>query len=196
VAETRPTGTSSDSTLTIDDRIIHATLILVSEHGLGGVTMFQIATAAGVARQTLYNHYGDIDSIVAATIERHNRQSIELLEASLQIAESPIDKLGQMVRHFASIGAHEHHSLDLRGALAAELRASLGAYQNVVEEHIWKIVKDGQKTGEFRKDLILEMDTVLVRAFLDGVQDLAADSPDQAARVAATGLRTILASLR
>jgi AcrR family transcriptional regulator len=187
---------STDSTLPIDDRIIHASLILISEHGLGGVTMSQVATAAGVARQTLYNHYGDIDSIVAATIERHDRQSIELLEASLQIAESPIDRLGQMVRHFASIGAHEHHSHDLRGGLAAELRASLGGYQNVVEDHIWRIVDDGQQTGDFRKDLVLEIDTVLVRALLDGVRCLAADSPDQVATVAATGLRTIVAALR
>jgi AcrR family transcriptional regulator len=178
-----------------EDRIIHATFALISEHGLGNVTMSQIADAAGVARQTLYNHYQDIDTIVAATITLHNSESINLLEISLQIAESPIDRLEQMVRHFASIGAHAHQSADLRGALAVELQAGLDEYQDVVESHISAIIVEGQRTGDFRSDLSVEIDTVLVRSLLDGVQDLAANSPEQAAQIATTGTHTILAAL-
>jgi AcrR family transcriptional regulator len=157
--------------------------------------MSQVADAAGVARQTLYNHYGDIDSIVAAMIEQHNRGSIELLEASLRVAESPVDKLGQMVRHFASIGANSHHSLDLSSALAAELRTSLSGYRNVVEEHIAAIIEEGKRDGDFRMDLSVAIDSVLVRALLDGVHDLASRSPEQAAQIATGGTRTILAAL-
>jgi AcrR family transcriptional regulator len=178
-----------------EDRIIHSSFALIGEYGLGGVTMSRIAEAAGVARQTLYNHYADIDSIVAATIKRHNRESIELLEVSLQIADSPIDRLEQMVRHFASIGAHAHQSIDLRAALALELRAELDEYQDAVENHISAIILDGQEAGDFRSDLAVEIDTVLVRSLLDGVLDLAASSPDRAAQIATTGTRTILAAL-
>ena len=178
-----------------EDRIIHASFVLINEHGLGSVTMSQIADAAGVARQTLYNHYQDIDSIVAATIKRHNSESIDLLEISLQIAESPIDRLEQMVRHFASIGAHAHQSVDLRGALAVELQAGLDEYQDVVDSHISAIIVEGQRTGDFRSDLSVEIDTVLIRSLLDGVQDLAAGSPEQAAQIATVGTHTILAAL-
>ena len=178
-----------------EDRIIHASFALIGEYGLGGVTMSQIAEAAGVARQTLYNHYADIDSIVAATIKRHNKESIGLLEVSLQIADSPIDRLEQMVRHFASIGAHAHQSIDLRGALALELQAGLHEYQDAVESHISAIILDGQEAGDFRSDLTVEIDVVLVRSLLDGVHDLAASSPDRAAQIATTGTRTILAAL-
>ena len=136
-----------------EDRIIHAAFAVISEHGLGGVTMSQIAETAGVARQTLYNHYADVDSIVAATIKRHNSESIELLETSLQIADSPIDRLEQMVRHFASIGVHAHQSIDLRSALALELQAGLDEYQDTVENHISAIILDGQQRGDFRSDL-------------------------------------------
>ena len=178
-----------------EDRIIHASFALISEHGLGSVTMSQIADAAGVARQTLYNHYQDIDSIVAATIKRHNSESIDLLNASLTIAESPQDRLEQMVRHFASIGAHAHQSIDLRDALAAELRPGLGEYQSAVEEHIAAIISQGQQIGDFRSDLSPDIDAVLVRSFLDGIHDLAFQSPDQAAQIATVGTRTILAAL-
>ncbi len=185
----------TDAVPSTDDRIIHASVTLISEYGLGGVTMSQVADAAGVARQTLYNHYADIDTIVAAMIEQHNRESIDLLEGSLQIAESPIDKLEQMVRHFASIGANSHHAIDLSDALAAELRNSLGEYRDLVEEHISAIIEEGQHVGDFRADLFPSIDAVLVRALLDGVHDLASRSPDQAAQIATAGTRTVLAAL-
>ncbi len=175
---------------------MHASLTLIAEHGLGGVTMSQIADGADVARQTLYNHYKNVDSIVASMIQRHDRESIDLLEASLQVAESPIDRLTQMVRHFASIGAHAHDSIDLRGALAAEFRAGLKAYEEAVEGHVRRIIQDGQQVGDFRNDLALEIDTVLICSLLGGVHDLAARSPDQAARIATSGTRTILAALQ
>ena len=185
----------TDAVPSTDDRIIHASVTLISEHGIGRVTMSQIADAAGVARQTLYNHYGDIDSIVATMIERHNRESIDLLEGSLRIAESPINKLEQMVRHFAFIGANSHHSIDLSDALAAELRASLSEYQDLVEVHISAIIEEGQRVGNFRTDLSPTIDAVLVRALLDGVHDLASRSPDRAAQIATAGTRTVLAAL-
>ena len=87
-----------------DDRIIEAALSLIAQQGLGGVTMSGIADTAGVARQTLYNHYPDIDSIVAEAISRHNRESIDLLEASQRVVDLPEDKLEQLVRHVVSIG--------------------------------------------------------------------------------------------
>ena len=142
-----------DSTLTTDDRIIHATLTLISERGFGGVTMSLVADAAGVARQTLYNHYGDVDSIVAAAIDRHNRESIDLLDAALQVAESPADRIEQMVRHFVMVGTHAHHAIDLGSGLSPDVRATLDSYNEAVEGHIRSILEDGQAIGVFRSDL-------------------------------------------
>jgi AcrR family transcriptional regulator len=191
VSEARPVDPSPSA----EDRIIHASFVLIGEHGLGSVTMSQIAEAAGVARQTLYNHFADIDSIVAATIKRHNNESIDRLEISLHVADSPVDRLTQMVRHFAAIGAHAHQSIDLRSALAVELQAGLDEYQDLVKSHISAIIVEGLETGDFRQDLSVEIDTLLVRSLLDGIHDLAASSPDQAAQIAAVGTRTVLAAL-
>lgn len=189
-------GDHPDDSMTTDDRIIHATLTLISEHGLGAVTMSRVADVAGVARQTLYNHYGDIDSIVAAAIGQHNREGIDLLEAALQIAESPTDKIGQMVRHFVMVGSHAHHALDFGSGLSADVRVTLDIYKDAVEQHIRDILEDGRQSGDFRPDLAPEIDTTLTRALLDGLYELAGDTPDQASRIATTGTRTILAALR
>lgn len=187
---------SSNAIPPVDDRIVHAALALINEHGLGGVTMSQVAVAAGVARQTLYNRYGDIDSIVASTIERHNQESLDLLASAIAVAETPEDRVEQLVRHFASIGAHSHHSVDLLGALASELRAGLIAYRHAIEEHVRAIIDDGIRAGNFRSDLSLDIDTGLIRSLLEGIQDLAARTPDHAPQISTTGTRTILRALR
>ncbi|MCL1593729.1 MAG: TetR/AcrR family transcriptional regulator [Actinomycetia bacterium] len=185
-----------DSALTTDDRIIHATLTLISEHGLGAVTMSRVADVADVARQTLYNHYGDIDSIVAAAIDRHNRESMDLLTAALQVAETPTEKIEQVVRHFVMVGAHTHDTMDFGSGLSPDVRASLDSYDEAVEGHIRSILEDGQESGEFRADLQREIDTVLTRSLLNGISELAGDAPDRAAQIATAGTRTILAALR
>jgi len=185
-----------DSAPTIDDRIVHATLALISERGLGGVTMSLVADTARVARQTLYNHYADIDAIVATAIDRHNREGIDQLNAALQVAETPTDKIEQMVRHFVVVGAHAQHAIDFGGGLSPDVRATLDAYGAAVEGHIRSILDDGQAIGEFRSDLVPEVDTALIRALLDGISEVAGRTPDQAAQIAGIGARTVLAALR
>lgn len=177
------------------DRIIGATLALINERGLGGVTMSGIAEAAGVARQTLYNHYPDIDSIVATAITRHNQESIQRLESALATASSPEDKLDQLVRHVAVVGAHAGHTLDVQYGLSSESRAALSEYGELIYAHIHEILAAGIKSGTFRSDLVLEWDSVLVQHFLSGISALTAHSPAAAARIATTGSRTILACL-
>ncbi len=189
-------GDHPDDSMTTDDRIMHATLTLIGEQGLGTVTMSRVADTAGVARQTLYNHYGDVDSIVAAAIDRHNRESIDLLGAALQMAESPPDKIEQMVRHFVMVGSHAHHAFDFGTGLSADVRVNLDMYKDAVERHIREILEDGRRSGDFRPDLIPEIDTILTRALLDGLYELAADAPQKASRIVTTGTRTILAALR
>jgi AcrR family transcriptional regulator len=189
-------GKAPADSLSINDRIIHATLTLISEHGLGAVTMSRVADTADVARQTLYNHYNDIDNIVASAIDQHNRESIDLLGATLEMAESPTGKIEQMVRHFVMVGSHARHAFDFGAGLSADARVTLDSYNDAVEQHIRVILEDGRRSGDFRPSIAPEFDTVLLRALLEGVHELAADEPEQASRIVTTGTRTILAALR
>jgi len=94
------------------------------------------------------------------------------------------------------VGSHAHHAFDFGIGLSADVRATLDAYTEAVEGHIRDILEDGRQSGDFRPDLTLEIDTILTRALLDGLYELAADTPEQASRIASTGTRTILAALR
>ena len=157
--------------------------------------MSGVAESAGVARQTLYNHYPDVDSIVAEAISRHNRESIDLLEASIRVVDLPEEKLEQLVRHVVSIGAHAHHALGFQHGLSAEARATLGAYDEALDRHIREVLAEGQRTGVFRSDLTRDVDATLIRHVLNGLLELAAATPDQAAQLATTGTRTLLAAV-
>lgn len=180
---------------TTEERIIHATISLLGSHGLAAITMSQVAEHAGVARQTLYNHYADIDSIVAAAIDRHNNESIALLTSTLQIAKTPSDKLEHMARHFAMVGAHARHTLDLGTGASAEVRHAVEKYRHSIMTIVHRTIVEGQRTGEFRADITPDIDTTLARSILDGIHELSAATPDNAPDIATTGARTLLAAL-
>lgn len=179
-----------------DDRIIEAALNLIARDGLGTVTMMKIAETAGVARQTLYNHYPDVDSIVVEAISRHNRESIQLLEASLRVVDKPDEKLEQLVRHMVSLGAHADHASGIEQGLSANARETLGEYDAELDRQIRCILETGLQEGVFRSDLDIDIDAALIRHVLTGLTYLGAGSPTWAARLAATGTRTILAAVR
>jgi len=54
----------------VRDAILDATLALVAERGLRGVTMAEVAARAGIGRATLYKYFGDAETILRAWHER------------------------------------------------------------------------------------------------------------------------------
>jgi AcrR family transcriptional regulator len=178
-----------------EDRIVHAALTLIATNGLGGLTMARIAATAHVARQTLYNHYPDVDGIVAAAIERHNRESLHLLESALRVVDEPADKLAQLVRHTVAVGAHGHHAAGIERGLSAEARATLAEYHNALDRHLREVLHEGQRRGVFRPDLTPDVDAVLIRHLLNGLAEKSAATPEQAATLTTTGTRTVLAAV-
>ena len=178
-----------------DDRIIDAALTLIAREGFGAVTMRSIAETAGIARQTLYNHYPGIDSIVLEAIRRHNRESTRLLESALRVVDDPVAKLEQLIRHVVSVGAHAHHAPGIEHALSADARAMLGEYHDVLDGVIRRILEEGIRSGAFRPDLSPDLDAALVRSMLGGLTEQTARTPDRAAAIAATGTRTIGAAV-
>lgn len=186
-----PTGGSRSS---VNDRIVEATLQLIAEQGLGDMTMLEIAENAGVARQTLYNHYPDVDSIVVTAVARHNQESIQLLDASLRVVDRPEDKLKQIVRHTVAIGAHGHHATGFEYGLGPDARVVVRGYDAALAERIHEILEEGQQTGAFRTDLDPNIDALLIRHILIGLAEQAATTSDPAG-LAETGARTVLAAV-
>lgn len=183
---------STSSTL---ERIIGATLELIADRGLGKVTMSDVAKAAGVARQTLYNHFGDVDGIVAHAISEHNHESIEQLRLAALVVDGPVEQLGQIVLHIARTSTHAGHDLDVEHSLAPEYRGMFAEYTRGLDEVLLGIIARGIDEGIFRSDLEPDLAVVLVRHQLVGLSQLVGADPDGVARTARHATTHILAGL-
>ena len=179
----------------VRERIMEAALGLIVERGLGGVTMTAVAEAAGVSRQTVYNHFEGVDAIVGATIAAHQADSIRSLEALLATVDNPSGRVEHLVRHAAAMASHGHGAPGLQHGLSPGVQEILDGHTAELRSLIARILKDGVESGEFRSDLDPESDAVLVQRVLDGVGDLVAADPDGVARIVARSTRTVLAAV-
>ncbi len=178
-----------------DDRIVEAALTLIGERGLGGVTMTDVAAGANVARQTLYNHYPDIDSIVVAVLDRHARDSLAQVTALVGTADSAAAKIELLVRHTVAAAAHGHPATDFQAGLSPQARATIEQHGETTRSLIASILEEGVAAGMFGDTVDPTAHAYLVQATLLGGVDLAVASGDQAEAAALT-TETILRSLR
>ncbi|NQW18424.1 MAG: TetR family transcriptional regulator [Chloroflexi bacterium] len=169
---------------------MQATLELIAHQGLGGVSMSAIAAAAGVARQTVYNHYSDVDSIVGAAFERHSAESLDSLNSLLAAIDSPAEKLDHLVRHTAAVAEHARGANALHHGLSKSAQLALEPYDAHLRAVIESILREGIAEGLFRQDLHPQRDAVLIQHLLDGVTSLVIAETDQIPSIVKTGIRT------
>lgn len=56
--------------------ILEAAKQMFTQHGFDGVSMDQIAAAAGVSKLTVYSHYGDKEALFVAVVKSHCEQQL------------------------------------------------------------------------------------------------------------------------
>jgi len=161
-------------------RIMDATFELVAEEGLGAVTMTAIAERADVARQTLYNHFNDVEQIVMAGIEQYNAIGFAHLTELLEATATTEAKLDLLVRHTVAATSHGHAVADLRSALSAEARAHLDQHVTSFRGLIESIISEGVADGTLDESVDPGVYAVLVEGLLLAAGDLATESNDPA----------------
>jgi AcrR family transcriptional regulator len=176
-------------------RILDATFALVVEEGLGAVTMTRIADRADVARQTLYNHFADVEQIVVAGIEEYNQTGFAHLMDLLEASESPVTKLDLLVRHAVAGAAHGRAVSDIRSALSPSARTHLDRHTQSFRMLIESTIEAGIETREFDPTIDPAVYAALVEGALLAGADLSGTRED-AARVATVTSDALLRLLR
>lgn len=75
------------------DALIEATRRLLVREGFDKASTNRIAREAGVSVGSLYQYYPGKEALVAAVIDRHNRELMQVVRAALaEVAALPIDK--------------------------------------------------------------------------------------------------------
>jgi len=80
------------------ERILHAAGTLIARHGVDGVSIRAINAEAGVSPGILHYHFGSLDSVVEALLERHMLPLIAARERMLEsLAQKPVISIHDIV---------------------------------------------------------------------------------------------------
>ncbi len=175
------------------DRIALATLELLADHGFAGITMSAIAAKAQVARQTLYNHYPDVESAVYAATVAHQRASFEHLTAVLETIDSPAGRIEHLVRHAAVLAEHGHPAI--RGGFSSAIEGLIADHDAAVRALVADVLRTGKEKGDFRSDLDLDRDPLLIQRTIEATGELVAARPAESAAIVTATVRTVLAAI-
>jgi AcrR family transcriptional regulator len=145
-----------------------------------------------VARQTLYNYFSDVESIVTSVIEQHERLGFDQVRRLLDGHEGAAAKLEQLIRHSVTMGADGHALAALEGSLSPTAQEELRSHRGETEGIVAEILEEGVGEGVFRQDLDPELDAAFIREIL--VESSTEGTPD-VARLAGATVRFVLAAV-
>ncbi len=88
------------------DALVEATARVLVREGFDKASTNRIAEVAGVSIGSLYQYFPSKEALVAAVIDRHNRETMQLVHRALaEVASLPIDKA---VRGLVAIAVEAH----------------------------------------------------------------------------------------
>ena len=137
----------------IRSQIVHAARRLVVELGMPNVSMSAVAKAAGISRQTLYNHFDDLEQIVLSGARQAVDEAADRLGAVLEQAPDPATALDWYVR--GTIGQMASDDLAMGAAGGMSKQAEGEALEILERFHapLNQLLHAGLEAGVFRSDL-------------------------------------------
>lgn len=134
----------------VREAVLDAAAALAVQHGLRGVTMSDVAKAAGIGRATLYKYYPSVEAILMAWHERQVAQHFAHLHAVASAELTAAERLRRVLQAFGMIG-FEHHGSELAGFVHAgphmtHARHHLGAF-------LGQLIGEAAVAGDLRTDL-------------------------------------------
>ena len=160
-------------------RIVEATLQLMHEGGLSRVTISKVALAAGMTRQTIYNYFPDVESIIARAMDDHSAAVEHHLLAVIEGAEGLFQKLRAFADFQISHTSPEHEGFALDSGLSAELRARLANHTNAVKAALEQAIISGDDDAQIAKGLNPAVAAELLWGMVEGGMNASLRHPDQ-----------------
>ena len=164
-------------TADLKEWVLDASVQLIDEAGLGGLSMREVARRAGVSHQAPYHHFEDKAAIVAALVERGFTMLAERMEAA-ERAGPPADRMRRVGRAYVDFALEQpvYFRLMFRPELSDPSRfpaadAAGGRAFAVLVRLVGEIAGPG--ASQSRKDALVSMHWSLVH----GLATLLLDGP-------------------
>ncbi len=158
------------------------------------ISLTEVASAAGMARNTLYNYARDKQSLVDVVTEHVARQLIMDIETISNSSASPESKMTNLFAAMLSWVAKGRHRAIIAYALAEPWRPyAEKPLQIQMERAIFAVAQEGANHGSFRSNAALTLELLAGLAQAAALKVFA--HPDELPRVLAEANRILLAAL-
>ncbi len=140
-------------------KILDAARVLFSRDGVDAVTMAEVAETAGVARATVFNHFGSKHALVEGLTEEVLAFYLLMLDAALADDETPTPQLIRALFEQMGVGI-EWDRRFFRGVFREIAKLQLGLDEGgpgqraseVANQRLLRLVTRGQERGELSRD--------------------------------------------
>ena len=133
------------------EQLLDAAIDVIAERGLAGAGIGEIASRAGIAKTSLYHHFGSRAGLLAAVVGRVGLLWIEEIQKAAFLEGNAFARLDRVLDAWREIVTERPHlvrflvfvqldqspeSEDIRNALAEALRRALDAIADGIEDTI------------------------------------------------------------
>ena len=143
-----------------EDAILQATIDLVAEHGVSGLTVHAVAAKAGVGKQTIYRHWGSrarlVHDAISCMASYDDTPDTGTLRGDLQHLLGQLatflghSDAGRVLPSLIDAAERDEELLELRKVHTAQRRATF--------EHVFRrAIERGELVGDVDIDLLTDL---------------------------------------
>jgi AcrR family transcriptional regulator len=181
-----PRGNGKNSAANGRGRILRAASILFAERGFRGVSISDVAAAAGLVKSSIYHHFENKEALYLAVLTEMAQQSRDLMQAGAQ-GDTWRERLRGAVRVLGELIAPRSHVLSLILGGMTQMPANINGHMvdtiaplrrefaSVLKHEI----ESGIANGELR-DLDSELVAICLVGIVSAIQQSLVDSTEQA----------------
>jgi AcrR family transcriptional regulator len=129
--------------------ILDAAVELVAERP--DASMAELASAAGVARQTVYAHYRSRDALLAAVAKRARAEALAAIDAAEPERGPPVEALERLIPAWWRTVERHARVLETLAPTFADA-AEAHAFHAPILDRVERLVRRGRRAGDFDRE--------------------------------------------
>jgi AcrR family transcriptional regulator len=131
-------------------KVFDAMRTLLYTRGFDAITLSGVASAAGVGRTAIYNHFPDREALLVAFVEHETAQHVTHLQDALATVTDPVEALSVFVRMHLEvlIGRHTPPGQKLNTVLSPEAYSRMAEHVDPITAQLRSILVAGIEAGQ------------------------------------------------
>ena len=155
-------------------RIIDTLAESILEDGLVGLNMTKLARSSGLARQTLYNYFPDIESALISYVNTKSMYLDTRIRELLSIIDDPSEQLDAFVGGLVMTLPDQAPFSVLEMSLGERRNTDIRSPVKLISSLLSEILQEGVQYGIFRKEVLQENFSISLVRMLFSFQPIVA----------------------